>query len=98
MVWLDTFSLVNSYNLKFTHKVVFQDYELLHGQTLRLNQGANPWQKPVQVELPPRKFRSCDSNCSEESRVKYLVQGFIRDIEDLVTSKFGTDCNARQCM
>eukprot|EP00475_Leptophrys_vorax_P023919 TRINITY_DN3290_c0_g2_i1.p1 TRINITY_DN3290_c0_g2~~TRINITY_DN3290_c0_g2_i1.p1 ORF type:complete len:476 (+),score=105.19 TRINITY_DN3290_c0_g2_i1:165-1592(+) len=89
--------LVRKINQKFVFKIVFQDYELLHGQTIRLKQGANPWQSPIQVDLPPRKFRSWITSALKESSMQVWFKGYSKDIEDLVTANSKNDCFASAC-
>ena len=38
-------------------QIQFQDYELLHGQQARLQQGAKAWHTPIQVDGLPKMYR-----------------------------------------
>jgi chlorophyllide a oxygenase len=87
MIWIDRVPFINGYFDKFTQKIVFQDYELLHGQTIRLKQGANPWQTPIQVDLPPKKYRQWINSALKESDLGTWFKGYSTDIEDLVVAK-----------
>jgi phenylpropionate dioxygenase-like ring-hydroxylating dioxygenase large terminal subunit len=87
LAWLDRMPLVSSFNDRLVEKIVFQDYELLHGQTIRLKQGANPWNNPIQVDLPPKKYRQWINAALKESALKTWFTGYSADIEDLVTAK-----------
>ena len=42
----------------FSHKIVFQDYELLVNQQQRLAEGANPWNQAIQVDELPLLYRT----------------------------------------
>jgi hypothetical protein len=54
---IDGIPLMQWYLRKMSMKVVFQDYELLHGQQARLSQLAKPWNSPIQVDGLPKAYR-----------------------------------------
>jgi chlorophyllide a oxygenase len=85
--WIDRMPIVYDYFDRLVDKIVFQDYELLHGQTLRLRQGANPWQTPIQADLPPKKYRQWITSALKESDLSTWFKGYSTDIEDLVVAK-----------
>ncbi|KAI3645524.1 hypothetical protein MP228_008452 [Amoeboaphelidium protococcarum] len=56
--WAESVPVLSlSYNSWISTKIVFQDYELLHGQQARLSQGAKAWHSPIQVDGLPKLFR-----------------------------------------
>ena len=57
MVWLEKVPLMSWYNQTISAKIQFQDYELLHGQQARLQQGAKAWHTPIQVDGLPKLYR-----------------------------------------
>eukprot|EP00475_Leptophrys_vorax_P023918 TRINITY_DN3290_c0_g1_i1.p1 TRINITY_DN3290_c0_g1~~TRINITY_DN3290_c0_g1_i1.p1 ORF type:complete len:426 (+),score=94.96 TRINITY_DN3290_c0_g1_i1:69-1346(+) len=94
MNFLDRVPFVERITEKFVHKIVFQDYVVLRAQSIRLRQGANPWQNPIQVDFPPKKFRSWILSALKET---VWFKGYSNDIEDLITSKSNNDCFASAC-
>jgi phenylpropionate dioxygenase-like ring-hydroxylating dioxygenase large terminal subunit len=98
LLFLDHLPPVQSHFHGFIHKTVFQDYELLHGQSIRLKQGANAWQNPIQVDLPPKKFRSWIMIALKESSMQVWFKGYSADIEDIVSSNSKNNpCFASAC-
>lgn len=47
----------NWYMDKYVAKIQFQDYELLHGQQARLQQGSKAWHSQIQVDGLPKQYR-----------------------------------------
>jgi phenylpropionate dioxygenase-like ring-hydroxylating dioxygenase large terminal subunit len=76
--WLEALPGMNWYNRYFSTKIVFQDYELLHGQQLRLNQKGKPWNSPIQVDQLPKVYR----NWFKKTRGWFNGYG---DMEDMMT-------------
>ncbi|KAI8893353.1 hypothetical protein BC833DRAFT_608683 [Globomyces pollinis-pini] len=58
MQWINSIPGFQSYQQSLSRKIVFQDYELLHGQSLRLQQKANPWNSITAVDMMPKTYRS----------------------------------------
>ena len=56
--------IMTPYMNRSSAKIVFQDYELLHGQQIRLKQGAKPWHSPIQVDGPPKIYRNWITKCT----------------------------------
>jgi hypothetical protein len=77
--WIDSLPGINWYLTYFSDKIVMQDYELLHGQQLRLEQKAKPWNSPIAVDQLPKTYRLW------LQKTHGWFNGFIADIEDLTT-------------
>ncbi|KAI8894068.1 Rieske [2Fe-2S] iron-sulfur domain-containing protein [Globomyces pollinis-pini] len=69
---------LEAYLTSFSDKIVFQDYEMLHGQQLRLQQKANPWNSTIAVDIMPKTYR----NWFKKTRGWFAGYG---DIEDMNT-------------
>jgi nitrite reductase/ring-hydroxylating ferredoxin subunit len=95
--FLNSLSFIKSYSKQSVLRAVYQDYELLHGQTIRMKQGANPWQNPIQVDLPPKKFRSWITSALKETSMQVWFKGYSADIEDMVTANSKNNCFASAC-
>jgi hypothetical protein len=55
--WLDRLPGMEWLMQLMSAKIQFQDYELLHGQQARLQQGSKAWHAPIQVDGLPRRYR-----------------------------------------
>jgi chlorophyllide a oxygenase len=81
--WVNYLPGMHWYLTYLSEKIVFQDYELLHGQQLRLAQGAKPWNSSIQVDQLPKLYRQWFK------KTKGWFAGFGKDVEDLTSEGCG---------
>lgn len=87
LTWIDKIPGMSSIYTRQSRKIVFQDYELLHGQQDRLDMGAKPWNAPIQVDTLPKYYRDWWKKAMYKDP---YFKGYSNDLEDLSIHAF---CN-----
>eukprot|EP00698_Gefionella_okellyi_P012101 TRINITY_DN3230_c0_g1_i2.p2 TRINITY_DN3230_c0_g1~~TRINITY_DN3230_c0_g1_i2.p2 ORF type:complete len:180 (-),score=32.31 TRINITY_DN3230_c0_g1_i2:34-573(-) len=80
LTWIERLPFVSIYLARFSKKIVFQDYELLHGQQARLDADASAWNFAIQVDWLPKAYRQW---YKKATLVSPYFRGWKVDIEDI---------------